>query len=311
MIKINKLTKFAAIALSSAALFSCATVENGGGSTKAKAAKNIDIELADWYISVPTDRDGNGKADNIKEKELIAGYRHPDYFYNDKDGGLVFKVPTEGFRTSLNTRYTRVELREMLRRGNTDHKTKGPGKNNWVFGTAPAEIKAGAGGVNGVLEGTLAVNHVTTKGKDSKTGRVIVGQIHAAKHEPIRLYYRKLPNNTKGSIYYVHEPRNADDVKVLMIGSDSKKLTDAENPDGIELNEIWSYRIETDGNEIKTTIIREGKPDVVSVLDISESGYDSPSEYMYFKAGAYVQDDAPDDYAQVTYYRLVNTHDQF
>jgi len=57
--------------------------------------------------------------------------------------------------------------------------------------------------------------------------------------------------------------------------------------------------------------MRDGKPDVVSQLDIAESGYDSPKEYMYFKAGAYIQDDAPDDYAQVTYYNLVNTHDQF
>lgn len=308
MMKINKLTKFAAIALSSAVLFSCATVENGGSSS---SVKKIDIELDDWYISVPTDTDGNGKADNIKENELMAGYRNPEFFYNAPDGGLVFKAPTEGFRTSLNTRYTRVELREMLRRGNTKHKTKGPGKNNWVFGTAPAEIKAKAGGVNGTLEGTLAVNHVTTKGKTSKVGRVIVAQIHAAKHEPIRVYYRKMPNNTKGSIYFVHEPRNADDVKVNVIGTSSKSLTDATNPDGIELDEVWSYRIETDGNEITLTIIRDGKPDVVSSIDISESGYDSPKEYMYFKAGAYIQDDVPDDYAQVTYYRLVNKHDAF
>jgi len=314
MKKINKLAKFAAVAFSSALLFSCATVEEGGSSSKvAKKGKapKANIELIDWYLSVPTDNDGNGKADLIKEKVLAGGYTHPDFFYRASDGGYVFKSPTEGTRTSLNTRYTRVELREMLRRGDTKHKTKGPGKNNWVFGTAPSDTKIKAGGVNGVLEGTLAVNHVTTKGKDSKVGRVIVSQIHAAKHEPIRLYYRKMPNNTKGSIYFVHEPRNSEDVKVNIIGTSSKKLTDVSNPDGIELDEVWSYRIETDGNEIKVTIIRAGKPDVVSVLDISESGYDSPKEYMYFKAGAYVQDDTPDDYAQVTYYRLDNSHDQF
>jgi len=162
--KLTSIGKVLSVALSSAALFSCATVDETGGSSSAyKAAKSIsakkaNIELIDWYVSVPTDRDGNGKADNIKEKELAAGYSHPDYFFRSADGGYVFKAPTQGFRTSLNTRYTRVELREMLRRGNTKHKTKGPGQNNWVFGTAPADIKAGAGGVNGVLEGTLAVN---------------------------------------------------------------------------------------------------------------------------------------------------------
>jgi len=296
--RLVKYSKFVSIVLSSALLFSCTTIENSGSSSSSSSSRSAkaDIELIDWYLSVPTDVDGNQKADIIKEKQLAAGYSNSDFFYRAKDGGYVFMAPTEGVRTSLNTRYTRVELREMLRRGNTKHKTKGPGKNNWVFATAPAEIKAQAGGVNGVLEGTLAVNHVTTKGKASKVGRVIFAQIHARKHEPIRLYYRKLPNNKKGSIYFVHEPRNSDDVKVQMIGTDSRRLTDAENPDGIELGEKFSYRIETDGQILTATIIRDGKPDVVKKLDIAESGYDSPKEYMYFKAGAYVQDDAPDDY---------------
>jgi len=313
MMKKQTLTKFVkltGVALGSAVLFSCAA--GGAGSYSSTSSKKADIELIDWYLSVPTDLDGNGKADNIKERELAAGYSHPEFFYRAKDGGYVFKAPTEGVRTSLNTRYTRVELREMLRRGDTKHKTKGASsKNNWVFGTAPASVKAQSGGVNGVLEGTLAINHVTTKGSSGKVGRVVFAQIHGAKHEPIRLYYRKMPNNKKGSIYFVHEPRNSDDVKVNMIGSSSKSITDASNLDGIELNEKFSYRIKTDGNILTTTIMRDGKPDVVSQLDIAESGYDSPKEYMYFKAGAYIQDDAPDDYAQVTYYNLVNTHDQF
>ena len=233
---LNKFAKLASVALGSAVLFSCAT--GGGSFSGSGSAKKADIELIDWYLSVPTDLDGNSKADNIKEGVLAAGYTHPDFFYRAKDGGYVFKAPTEGVRTSLNTRYVRVELREMLRRGDTKHKTKGASsKNNWVFGTAPAAVKAQSGGVNGVLEGTLAVNHVTTKGSAGKVGRVVFAQIHGAKHEPIRLYYRKMPNNEKGSIYFVHEPRNSDDVKVDMIGSSSKGITDASNSDGIELNE--------------------------------------------------------------------------
>lgn len=301
------LTKFASVVVGSAMLFSCTTTDSTSSRSSDKVA---DIELIDWYLSVPTDTDGNGKADSIKEKQLAAGFSN-EYFYRASDGGYVFKSPTRGFRTSLNTRYTRVELREMLRRGDTKHKTKGPGKNNWVFGTAPADIKAKAGGVNGVLEGTLAVNHVSTKGKLDKVGRVVVAQIHANKHEPIRLYYRKLPGNKFGSVYYVHEPRNSDDVKVNLIGTRDKKATDFDNADGIALDEKWSYQIKTDGKILTVTIIRDGKPDVVSELDIAESGYDSPKEYMYFKAGAYVQDDVEDDYFQVTYYNLVNTHDTF
>ena len=64
----------------------------------------------------------------------------------------------------LNTSYTRVELREMLRGTNTSISTQGVNKNNWVFGTAPtADINAAAG-YDGEMSATLAVNHVTTTG---------------------------------------------------------------------------------------------------------------------------------------------------
>lgn len=306
--KLVKLSKFLTVVAGSSVLFACATDSTTGGYSSS-ASKKAYIELNDWYLSVPTDVDGNGKADQIKENELPT-YSNKDFFYRAKDGGYVFKAPTTGFKTSLNTRYVRVELREMLRRGNKKHKTKGVNPNNWVFDTAPAQTKVASGGVGGVLEGTLAINRVSTEGNPKQVGRVIFAQIHAAKHEPIRLYYRKLPNNKKGSIYFVHEPRNSDDVKVEMIGSKNSNATDIDNADGIELDEKFSYRIETDGRDLTATIIRAGKPDVVRTIDISESGYDSPKEYMYFKAGAYVQDDSgiEDDYVQLTYYDLVNTH---
>jgi len=41
-----------------------------------------------------------------------------------------------------------------------------------------------------------------------------------------------------------------------------------------------------------------------------DSGYDDRDEWMYFKAGAYTQNDSgdDDDYDEVTFYRLSNTH---
>ena len=305
-----KTAKLLTVVSSSAALFACSATTGTGTSSGSSSSKRPNIELVDWYLSVPIDKDGNGRSDQIKENDLAAGWTDKNFFYRANDGGYVFKTPTSGFKTSLNTRYVRVELREMLRRGDKSIKTKGVNKNNWVFPTAPAESQAAAGGVGGTLEGTLAVNRVSTQGTSGKVGRVIFAQIHAKKHEPIRLYYRKLPNNKKGSIYFVHEPRNSDDVTVNVIGSRGSKATDIDNADGIELNEKFSYRIETDGTILTVTIIRDGKPDVVSTLDISESGYDVASEYMYFKAGSYAQDDSgiEGDYFQVTYYDLVNKH---
>jgi hypothetical protein len=271
-------------------------------------APSTKFDLLSWTLSVPVDEDGDGKADQVKEKELNSGYVYPDFFYLAEDGGMVFKAPINGAKTSKNTTYTRSELRGMIRRGNTAHDTTGVTGNNWVFSTAPAADKAAAGGVDGTMDATLAVNHVTTTGKDYQVGRVIVGQIHANHNEPVRIYYRKLPGNSKGSIYYAHEPVVNKEVWVEMIGS---KSDSASNPsDGIALDEKFSYQIKVEGNTLTITIMRPGKDDVVSVTDMSDSGYDQGGKYMYFKAGVYNQNKSgkPDDYVQATFYQLATSY---
>ena len=267
------------------------------------------FELTDWKLQNYLDEDGNGRSDQVDEEDLANGYENSEFFYTASDGGMVFKVPIAGAKTSTNTSYTRTELREMLREGDRSFSTQGVGKNNWVFGSAPASDQTAAGGVDGVLTGTLAVNHVTTTGADNQVGRVIFAQIHANDDEPIRFYYRKLPNNNKGSIYFAHESRNeANDIYFEMLGSRSQSQS---NPaDGIALDEKFSYEINTVGNLLTVTLMRSGKADIVETVDMSNSGYDVGGQYMYFKAGAYIQDNTGDDndYAQVTYYELSNEH---
>ena len=269
------------------------------------------FDLSDWYLSVPSDQDNNGKADSISENQLNQGYENSSYFYTGADGGMVFKSPISGYKTSTNTKYTRTELREMLRQGDTSISTKGVNKNNWVFSSAPSSAQNDAGGVDGVLAATLAVNHVTTSGDSGQIGRVIIGQIHANNDEPLRLYYRKLPNNSKGSIYLAHEPNGGSDQWFEMIGSRSSS---ASNPsDGIALNEKFSYEIKVNGNQLTVSILREGKSPVTQTVDMSNSGYDAADQYQYFKAGVYNQNNTgnADDYVQATFYRLVNTHDGY
>ena len=242
------------------------------------------------------------------ELKLSDGFEDSSYFFTAADGGMVFRAPVEGARTSKNTKYTRSELREMLRRGDTSNSTKGVGGNNWVFSSAPSSAQNAAGGVDGELTATLAVNHVTTTGDSNQVGRAIIGQIHANDDEPLRIYYRKLPGNSKGSIYIAHEPLNGPEQKYEMIGSRSDR---ASNPvDGIALDEKFSYKIDVAGNTLTVTIMRPGKPDVVQAVDMTDSGFDSKDQYMYFKAGVYNQNNTgdPTDYAQATFYALDNKH---
>ncbi len=272
---------------------------------------NANFDLGDWYLSVPEDLDNSGKPDDIKEEFLWEGYSHPDFFYmvpDDRFGaGLVFKCPIRGPLTP-NTDYARTELREMLRRGEKDHATQGVIPNNWVLSTSPSADQSATGFVDGKLSATLKVDRVTTTGSSSQVGRVIVGQIHASSNEPLRIYYRKLPGNALGSIYFAHEPNSGSEQWYEMIGSRSSS---ASNPgDGVALGEVFSYDVEVVGNGLTVTISRDGKPDETQFVDMSSSGYDDGDEYFYFKAGAYNQNDSgnDDDYVQVTFYKLENAH---
>jgi poly(beta-D-mannuronate) lyase len=278
-------------------------------------SKNLDpslppsgnFELIDWKLSIPTDEDGNGRSDSIKENVLAGGYTNKEYFFTKKNGGMAFRVPVGGY-TTPNSSYSRVELREMLRRGDSQHGTRGVGKNNWVFSSAPAADQAAAGGVDGKLTGTVSIDHVTTTGIDKQVGRVVFAQIHAGKDEPVRLHYRKLPNNSKGSIYFAHEPLGKKDVYYNLVGSRSKRQ---ENPeDGVALGEKFSYEIKVVGNTLTVKLFRSGKATIAKTIDMSGSGFDQSGQYHYFKAGAYMLDRTakPNDYAEVVYYALDNTH---
>lgn len=265
------------------------------------------FDLSGWYVTTPADDDGDGKADSVYENELAAGWTDKRFFYTDPaTGGMVFRSIPAGAKTSKNTNYTRTELRGMLRRGNMAIETRVeggfPNKNNWVFSSAPLSAQSKAGGVDGVLKATLAVNQVTRLGKDYQIGRVIIGQIHAKDDEPIRLYYRKLPHNKFGSIYYAHEPAIGKEQWVEIIGSRADRI---QNPDdGIALDEIFSYEIEVKGKQqgdkilpmLHVKIIRDNGSEIsAKPLDMSESGFSVEDEFMFFKAGAYSQNNSSPD----------------
>jgi len=275
------------------------------------------FDLQGWYLNTPATDPEDGLAFRISENDLADGYEHSSYFWTAEDGGMVFRATNAGAKTSSGTSYTRTELREMLRRGNNDISTSSP-ENNWVFSSATQSDQNLAGAVDGVLSATLAVNAVTTTGSDSHVGRFIVGQIHAVDDEPLRLYYRKLPGNEHGSIYAAHEvsenssSSNAgDDIYYEIIGSRSNSASNPAN--GPALGDIWSYEVIASGDDL-TVIIYDGDLNGTELgraeIDMSNSAYGISGERMYFKAGAYNQNNtgADDDFSQVTFYQLEASH---
>jgi len=257
------------------------------------------FDLSYWKLTRPNQQE---KGESI----LTNGYYVDGEFYTDPNtGAMVFWCPNDGMTGGSS--YPRNELREMMRRGDTSIGTQGINKNNWVFSSSSMANQEAAGGVDGIMTATVAVDHVSETSDESfKVGRTIVGQIHASDDEPCRIYYRKLPDNTKGSIYFAHEPTTSSEQWYEMIGSRSNDAADPE--DGIALGEKFSYEIKAIGNLLTVTIMREGKEDVVQEVDMTNSGFED--DWMYFKAGNYNQNNAgdPGEYAQVSFYALDVQH---
>jgi len=277
------------------------------------------FELISWKLNTPADLDGNGISDTASETDLDTGFMD-GFFFTSPDGGMVFRSTIDGAKTSVNSNYTRSELREMLRRGNTGISTRGVNRNNWILGYQP-DPGLPVGGRNGVLRATLAVNNVTETGGRNQVGRVIIGQIHAESDEPARLYYRKFPENERGFIYLAHEIRNSDDIYFPVVGPvnsslDNAPADDANPENGIALDEIFSYEITQRGARIDVIARRGDSTGPIighNYVDMQQqnSGYDVPNEWMYFKAGAYSQNNTGDgtDFDQVTFFDLENSHD--
>ncbi len=257
------------------------------------------FDLSYWKITRPNQQERD-------QDQLTNGYEIEGEFYTDPmTGAMVFWCPNDG-RTGGST-YPRNELREMIRRDNFSIPTQGINKNNWVFSSSTMANQEAAGGVDGVMTATVAVDHVSlTSDEFRKVGRTIVGQIHASDDEPCRIYYRKLPDHTKGSIYFAHEPTTGPEQWYNMIGSRSDNAPDPE--DGVALGEKFSYEIKAIGNMLTVSIMREGKPDVVREVDMTDSGF--ADDWMYFKAGNYNQNNAgdPGEFAQVSFFALDVTH---
>lgn len=275
------------------------------------------FDLSQWALDTPATGDDECKAERTEEDQWVQDIPLSNdsaaFFYTHTDGGMRFVTRIDGETTSdgCGDGFVRSELREMLRAGNTNIDDTGVTANNWALGYQPAND--GHGGRNGVLSGTLAVNQVTTTGDSGDIGRVIIGQIHASDDEPLRLYYRHRAGQDTGCVYFAHEIRGDDDEDFFLIGDEDCTSGPA---DGISLNELFSYTITNQGSEIGV-VIRRGDTngdiiasETIDMLDL-DSGYDVEDEWMYFKAGAYTQNDSGDgsDGDIVTFYRLSKSHD--
>jgi hypothetical protein len=196
--------------------------------------------MEDWKILL-------GDGTHIEE---LVNYQKEDFFYvvnEDETNWVVYKTPNSGV-TSKTSNNTRTELGQ---------------KKHWTPETG------------GKLTGTLKVMHVSTSGdaRVAASYSVVIGQIHSGeghKNEPLKIFYKKFPGHTKGSVFWNYEINTEGDnskrwdYSIAVWGHDMSVV--GESPDsypeepenGIELGEAFSYEINVHEGIMYLTFISEG-----------------------------------------------------
>lgn len=264
--------------------------------------------------------------DGTHKNELI-GYEKEDFFYVKNDNNtnwVVYKTPNSGV-TSRTSSNTRTELGE---------------KKHWT----PKE--------GGRLTGILKVKHVSTSGdaRVSASYAVVVGQIHSDEgheNEPLKIFYKKFPGHTKGSIFWNYEINTEGsnkkrwDYSTAVWGHDFSVVGDspnsypAEPKDGIALGEEFSYEINVYEGIMYLTFTSEGhetvkftknliKSDFATASDIPQQiielffpiGRDGverenayAGELQYFKQGAYNQTNGKSPASNIVWSTGADTYD--
>ena len=281
--------------------------------TKALPADHFD--LSHWNITLPLDDNNDGKVDKVKVKD-IQTYSHPDFFYMNADGHMVFTAPNKA-TTTPNSSNTRSELRYMSRGSNTKIKTAAPG-NNFALRAHPNANSFAS--VGGRMEATVKVDHVARRaGNPDRPAAfsAVIGQIHAIKdkpqsgafgygNEPLKIYFKKYPDHDTGSVFWNYERNLAKadpdrtDIAYPVWGN---IWTNTDNPGsaGIPLGQELSYVVNVYEDVMHLEFSTAGKPTVNYKINLADNvdangtvdAKDNPKGYEgdahYFKAGMYNQ----------------------
>ncbi|NNK87342.1 MAG: polysaccharide lyase family 7 protein [Flavobacteriaceae bacterium] len=205
-----------------------------------------------------------------------AGYpinfEHKDFFFTANDGDtdwVVYKTPNGG-DTHGTSNNTRTELAQTRK---------------WYPKTA-----------NDKLSASLKVMNVSSTGdaRVAASYSVVVGQIHSAdghENEPLKIFYKKFPGHTKGSVFWHYEINTAGDdnsgrwdystavwgYDFSVVGSDLNSYPE-EPENGIELGEEFSYEIEVKDGIMNLKFASEGHETKSFTKNLVESEYSTAAD---------------------------------
>ena len=257
------------------------------------------ISFFEHWNLILGDGSNAGKAINFENK---------DFFYTENDATsdwVVFKTPNAG-NTHGTSNNTRTEL---------------------------AQLKKWSPMTDAKMKATLKVMNVAPTGdaRVAATHSVVIGQIHSAdghENEPLKIFYKKFPGHSKGSVFWNYEINTAGDdnsgrwdysypiwgYDFSVVGTDANTYP-PEPEDGIALGEEMSYEVEikdgimnlkftSDGHETKTFSKNLISSEYASAADmpkqvkdlfvpIGQDGVERENAYagegLFFKLGSYNQ----------------------
>ena len=198
---------------------------------------------------------------------FATNFENKDFFYTTNDGEsnwVVYKAPNAG-DTHGTSNNTRTELAQAKK---------------WYPKTA-----------NDKLTATLKVMNVSATGdaRVAASHAVVVGQIHSAdghENEPLKIFYKKFPGHTKGSVFWHYEINTAGDdnsgrwdYSTAVWGNDFSVVGPEENTypeepkEGIALGEEFSYEIEVKDGIMNLKFTSEGHEAKTFTKNLIESEY--------------------------------------
>ncbi|WP_020539194.1 polysaccharide lyase family 7 protein [Lewinella cohaerens] len=209
-------------------------------------------------------------------------FEHKDFFYTANDGEndwVVYKAPNAG-DTHGTSNNTRTELAQAKK---------------WYPATA-----------NDKLAATLKVMNVSATGdaRVAASYAVVIGQIHSAdghENEPLKIFYKKFPGHTKGSVFWHYEINTAGDdnsgrwdystavwgYDFSVVGTEANTYPE-EPEDGIELGEELSYEIEVKDGIMSLTFTSEGHETKTFTKNLVVSEYTTTADIPAQTQGLFV-----------------------
>ena len=255
--------KSVSIVLISGLLLSLNSCKNEPKESKEVEAKKTTyasdvIPFFDHWNLILGDGSNAGVANNFESKNFF-------YTETDDDGDwVVFKAPNAG-DTHGTSNNTRTELAQTKK---------------WYPATT-----------NDKLTATLKVQNVSSTGdaRVAASYSVVVGQIHSAdghENEPLKIFYKKFPGHTKGSVFWHYEINTEGDdnsgrwdYSNAVWGHDFSVVGTGENTypeepkEGIALGEEFSYEIEVKNGIMNLKFISEGHETRTFTKNLIESEY--------------------------------------